>query len=64
MKFGGKLRRVYGGSCKTFVYEGVTESVQLRRVYSGSYKSFRFRSCLSVKIGRSLARNARFRAPT
>ena len=64
MKSGGKLRRVYGGSCKTFLYAGVAESVWLRRVYGGSYKTFPFRSCQSVKIGRGLARNARFQAPT
>ena len=64
MKSRGKPRRVYGGSCKTFAYEGVTESVWLRRVYGGSYMTFPFLSCESVKIGRSLAQNARFQAPT
>ena len=64
MKSRGKPRLVYRGSCKDFAYEGVTESVWLRRVYGGSYKTFPFRSCQSVKIGRRLARNARFQAPT
>ena len=36
----------------------------LRRVYGGSCTSFPFRFFSTVKIGRSLARNARFSAPT
>ena len=39
MKSGVKLRRVHGGSWKTFVYGGASESVWLRRVYRGSYKN-------------------------
>ena len=36
----------------------------LRRVYGGSCKTFRFGRCQSVKLEGSLARNARFDAPT
>ena len=36
----------------------------LRRVCVGSYETFIFRSCQRVKVGGSLAPNARFQAPT
>ena len=69
IRIGRNPRRVYGGSYKTFAYKGVTGSVWLRSVwprsvYGGSYKTFPFRSCQNVKIGRSLARDARFQALT
>ena len=64
LKFGGKPRSIYGGSCKTCASEGVTERVWLRSIYGGSYKTLTFRSCQSVKIGGSLVRNARFDAAT
>ena len=35
----------------------------LRRVYKRSYTTFLSRGCQCLKIGRSLARNARFQAP-
>ena len=64
LKYGGKPRSIYGESCKTCASEGVTERVWLRSIYGGSYKPLTFRSCWSVKIGGSLARNARFQSPT
>ena len=36
----------------------------LRSIYGGSYKTFTFRSCQNVKIGGTLAQNARFQAFT
>ena len=66
MKFGGKLRTVYGECCTTFAWKGVTEPVCLRSIYIwGKLQNlYTFRSCRSVKIGGRLARNARFQAPT
>ena len=50
--------------CSFDAFSRVIACVWLRRVYEGSCQTFRLKRCQSVKIGRSLARNARFEAST
>ena len=65
--FGLQLVKIEGSDSWNVRFEASTclvWSLWLRRVYGGSSKTFRFPMCPSVKLGGSLAGNARFEAPS